>query len=404
MPAVIEDLGLEIARALARADRIERLAAKRAGSSVRAPRSFRRRGRWLVGGALASALAAAALLLLGLEDDRVPVLNTQEALAAVAVVAEQTPLPRSDQFTYTSSESTVLTYFPGGIDELARPIRAFIVSYPVRKQTWISMTKKGASKAKAGKTTYPSPRDAALGAQYEDAGKRLRLLAKSKTGRNELRAVDQRRRDYYRAHPSGGLLPLPGSPLFDSQSNFGPMSKYLIGSEFLSAAQVAEYPTDPKQIYKRIHDAVSKGNAAFVQRQRAKGHPIPKTIDPNVAVWRFITDPFIAATPPLPPKLRAGLVQALGEIPGVTTSGAQTDRLGRSGTAFALDAGGTHQEVIFDPATSALLSSESVITEPSAIERAPFRRLPKGTMLSSYLMFEQKTVDRAPRLHWPVKN
>jgi hypothetical protein len=85
---------------------------------------------------------------------------------------------------------------------------------------------------------------------------------------------------------------------------------------------------------------------------------------------------------PLPPGVRAGLIQALAAQPGVHAIGAATDPLGRRGVALASDDQaatvtgdwstpaadqGTYrwrQVIIFDRATGTVLANEEVLTTP----------------------------------------
>jgi hypothetical protein len=61
------------------------------------------------------------------------------------------------------------------------------------------------------------------------------------------------------------------------------------------------------------------------------------------------------------PGLRAALYRMIKGLPGIKYLGPMTDRLGRPGVGVGLDAHGVRDELIFDPATSAVLQEESVV-------------------------------------------
>jgi hypothetical protein len=74
---------------------------------------------------------------------------------------------------------------------------------------------------------------------------------------------------------------------------------------------------------------------------------------------------FLAAA--APPPVRAALYRAVSEVPGIEDLGRVTDRLGRTGQAFGLTQGGLREEIIYDPATSAVLEQETVVSKPGGL-------------------------------------
>lgn len=76
-----------------------------------------------------------------------------------------------------------------------------------------------------------------------------------------------------------------------------------------------------------------------------------------------------------PPELRAALYQVAARIPGIQVLGAAVDASGRPGTALAVIARGLRYELIFDPATAALLGTRTVVVDD------PTGRLRAGTVL-----------------------
>jgi hypothetical protein len=74
---------------------------------------------------------------------------------------------------------------------------------------------------------------------------------------------------------------------------------------------------------------------------------------------------FLAAA--APPPVRAALYRAVSKVPGIEDLGRVTDRLGRAGQAFGLTQGGLREEIIYDPATSAVLEEETVVSKPGGL-------------------------------------
>jgi hypothetical protein len=79
-----------------------------------------------------------------------------------------------------------------------------------------------------------------------------------------------------------------------------------------------------------------------------------------------------------PPALRAALYRVIEQLPGVTSLGPVTDRLGRHGIGVGLVHDGTRQELIFDPATSTALESAIVAVGPRQ-DRNDYQ--PAGTVI-----------------------
>lgn len=61
------------------------------------------------------------------------------------------------------------------------------------------------------------------------------------------------------------------------------------------------------------------------------------------------------------PSVRAALYGVIKRLPGIMNLGPMTDQLGRHGTAVGLMDAGTRYELIFDPATSAVLEATGVV-------------------------------------------
>jgi hypothetical protein len=138
-----------------------------------------------------------------------------------------------------------------------------------------------------------------------------------------------------------------------------------VGAKTLSYAQMLRFPTDPAAVLKLLGSR-------------------PPAAD---RLAEFST---LLESVPLLPAARAAVFEALARLPGITDLGTVRDPLGRTGIALAApeatpsfrnppagplarllkrSTGGlpTRVELIFDPATMALLASETVLLEPSRI-------------------------------------
>ncbi len=90
----------------------------------------------------------------------------------------------------------------------------------------------------------------------------------------------------------------------------------------------------------------------------------------------------------LPPAFRAALYRVVAELPKVELLGEVKDPIGRKGIGVAFTKGSVTHELIFDPATSALLGEREV-----AARRIPDLQVPAGTETGSVTYLESKVVD-----------
>jgi hypothetical protein len=68
------------------------------------------------------------------------------------------------------------------------------------------------------------------------------------------------------------------------------------------------------------------------------------------------------------PALRAAVFRLVATLPGITSLGPMIDHVGRQGVAVGAPVrDGRQQQMIFDPATSAVLEVRSVVTDPAVI-------------------------------------
>ncbi len=94
----------------------------------------------------------------------------------------------------------------------------------------------------------------------------------------------------------------------------------------------------------------------------------------------------------LPPAFRAALYRVVAELPEVELLGEVKDPVGRKGIGVAFTKGSVTHELIFDPATSALLGEREV-----AARRIPDLQVPAGTETGSVTYLESKVVDSLGR-------
>ncbi len=94
----------------------------------------------------------------------------------------------------------------------------------------------------------------------------------------------------------------------------------------------------------------------------------------------------------LPPAFRAALYRVVAELPEVELLGEVEDPVGRTGIGVAFTKGSVTHELIFDPATSALLGEREV-----AARRIPDLQVPAGTETGSVTYLESKVVDSLGR-------
>jgi len=94
----------------------------------------------------------------------------------------------------------------------------------------------------------------------------------------------------------------------------------------------------------------------------------------------------------LPSAFRSALYRVVAELPAVELLGEVEDPVGRSGIGVAFTKGSVTHELIFDPATSALLGEREV-----AARRIPDLQVPAGTETGSVTYLESKVVDSLGR-------
>jgi hypothetical protein len=162
---------------------------------------------------------------------------------------------------------------------------------------------------------------------------------------------------------------------------------------FLPYWQMDRLPTRPATLRRALErlllaSAGSSAHGSLVRQMRAD----PAGMFAPISQFLFL---------PTSPQLRAALFQVLARLPGVELLGHQRDRLGRSGIAVAVTQGGPNrvrEELLFDPATSNLLQTETVQlpTSTPAASRGP--SMPAGTVMEYTDFVSRGVVDSITQL------
>jgi hypothetical protein len=177
----------------------------------------------------------------------------------------------------------------------------------------------------------------------------------------------------------------------------------------MTEKQIQALPTDPAALTRLFFQPTAQATAyAAKSRKSARG---------VAAMW---TGPYqilraseIFAAP-VPPKVRAGVMRALAEQPGVRQLGTVTDPLGRRGIAIGADWTGQRpalgqtakggqadraksgplerEELIFDEKTGAYLGTEEVLVTP----RGQYRGQAPGFVINYELMRSSGWTDTKP--------
>jgi hypothetical protein len=173
----------------------------------------------------------------------------------------------------------------------------------------------------------------------------------------------------------------------------------------MSAEDLQNLPTDPAKLAEMF--------LSGTQMRKAEGLPPTarpparlRMVEPGIKVMRVTS--LLAG--PMPPKVRAGLMRALADQPGIRSIGRATDPLGRRGVALASDDramtvtgefGGPKAEqgtyrsrpvIVFDERTGAVLSEQEELTEPGG----PYAEMKPGFVINYLAVRSAKWTDTKP--------
>jgi hypothetical protein len=393
LPIVLFKLGEELDRAFITAALVERAEEK---NPYKPPRRHWR-SRFAIAIAVAATLLIGIGFIVGFERDGQSVGVTQ-ALADVAHRIDVSPNPNPNQFEYTRSVSSNTNIIQSGVDFRGREFETFVVTRPHEQSAWLSATREGAIVSKAGKPTFPTPEDANRGEAYFEALDYFQNAQKFGTDAAQRKKILDKIIAFNRSLGQDSYSTPEDNDTLSSAVT--PSGGTYIGNELLSQEQVAKFPREPQALYARVRKGVEKQVAKDEKlyatlperdREAVAGNP-----DADEEMWEMLSGIQYFGRPPIPKDLRAAMVRALGELPGVRFDGEAEDLYGRKGDLFVWDHEGKRNTVLFDRDTAVLLSASSVVADPSELTWQPLRHLPEGTVLSNYQMIDQKTVDEVP--------
>jgi hypothetical protein len=296
-------------------------------------------------------LAVAGSLLTGSARPGEPVAgpapSTPEAvrilqLAAAEVTTAPTPAARPDQFVYVESVDAYLEFVdvpPGPVRNLPRVVDGTLA--PRRTETWHSVD------GTRGTTEQYRPWGAAGPVRHPD-----------------------------------GIPPCP-----DGREVPGPSHPGRTVPCTPKPAVQPDLPTDPGAMLRYLHRTGSDGAVAAV----------PADLPPEIRAFVRAQDVLVASL--TAPAVQAAVFRALARVPGVTVARAVPDAAGRRGVAVTLSGGGIGTQLIFDPATSRYLGSNTVAADPAtAFGEITVRGLKVGDVLSQTAILRVAVVDRAGEL------
>ncbi len=165
---------------------------------------------------------------------------------------------------------------------------------------------------------------------------------------------------------------------------------------FLPYWQVGRLPTNPDALRRAFDQLIlasdhGPGRGALMRQLRAD----PAGLFGPISQFLLL---------PTSPQLRAALFRVLAGLPGVQLLGRQRDRLGRSGIAVAVTHGNPERvraELLFDPATSNLLQTQTVLlgnATPAQADERSAPTLPVGTVLEYTDFVSRGIVDSITQL------
>jgi hypothetical protein len=330
-----------------------------------APRRIARR-RWLapLGGlAVAAAVAATVVVLVGSAGVHTSVAAALERAARAAQQRAPATTVEPGQFWYTRTSGVerlplpILPKPPAVPPKGAVPATVALVQR-VSIETWVGLDGTIRTRAvPASAQRFATPQD------------RARYLA------------------------AGNPLPHPN---LGSDSTAQGDDRFPPSLDLFHYRELLSLPTDPHALYQRVHRALVAAQAR-VQREFANTQAElrrQQTANANFGVSQMIWAEREAQSAaelnaikglletPVPPAVRAALYRAAALIPGVRYDGHVHDSLGRAGVGVSAGRPGSEFELIFDPATGALLGEHSPLIGDSATVAAgvvdSITALPKG--------------------------
>jgi len=328
LPPILEAFEHDLARAMHR-------------QATQAPRPARR-ARTALGLTAATALATAAILAVVLVGNGSDATTTALAEAANAALHQPPLLPREDQYLYVRTV---------GLEPTGMSTRQGVSVTAVERvvyESWRSALRPSLRRGRIVAIRFASRADARLWRSNHGD-----LVGRIRTERG----------------PASGFyltFPISGEPLTRKQVLVLPSDPHKLLAATLgrmpgAAAWLASLTAPGRTTtYTSTYSSETGPLTAAQQRQGLHNDFAYASI-----AFASIAEAFEQAT--LPARVRAGLYRALALIPGVRYVGIRPDLAGRRGVELAFDdlAHLIRDELIFDPATSALLGERQITTAPN---------------------------------------
>jgi hypothetical protein len=169
-------------------------------------------------------------------------------------------------------------------------------------------------------------------------------------------------------------------------------STFLIGGDYITAAQVRDLPTDPVRLEAWLVDSLRRSSPGLTAAELSKG------------IFDSMLNLLYQA--PNTPAVRAAAYRLLAVLPGLRDLGTVTDPLGRAGNAVTLvtneeepgvkqaDTGGAREvRLIFDPESGQPLASETRVLLPQDY----LRWVPAGAVFDYEAVLETRWTDEVPQ-------
>lgn len=183
--------------------------------------------------------------------------------------------------------------------------------------------------------------------------------------------------------------------------------KFLDGTK--SVEDLQNLPTDPAKLAKMFlgpGGMLGAGNPKLRKAKEQRAAGMPANARSQISMVSSVL-----GSNPVPPKVRAGLMRALADQPGVHAIGRTSDPLGREGVALASDDFATtttgeyggpkaergtyrsRQVIIFDERTGELLSRQDVLTRPGG----KYSEMKPGFIIEYSTVRSAKWTDTKPK-------
>jgi hypothetical protein len=171
---------------------------------------------------------------------------------------------------------------------------------------------------------------------------------------------------------AAGKPPLQNGRRSDTAEPLPALRHVYLGNRRLTFAQLRAFDEDGATLFRQLRDGVSPGQGPSLDGE----------------VFTQIAD--MLREQVAPPTLRAALYRALKYVPGVHYGGRAHDRLGRPALSVTRNEDGVRRELLFDPATSAMLAERQVTVRRSAAGIVA----PVGTVIADAVYEQRGVVDR----------